>query len=122
MSHDFTADLSQILNDYERDLNEQVIKDITKAGQDAAKYTRENSPKDSGNYAQGWRYATDDSAEGFTATVYNAGKHKSLTHLLEHGHEQFYMGQDLGYRQPGKPHIEPAYERAKSELLGRMHG
>ena len=32
------------------------------------------------------------------------------------------MGNDLGYRYPGQPHIEPAYERAAAEMIARMHG
>ena len=122
MSHDLEYDLSQIIDEYQNDLETEIIKDIIKAGKDAAKYVRDNSPKESGEYARGWRSTTEETSDGISATVYNAGRHKSLTHLLEHGHEQFYMGKDLGYRQPGKPHIEPAYERAKDELLRRVHG
>lgn len=122
MANDLMIDLQQIFGDYERDLEAQAKKDIAKAGRDCASYVRDGAPKDSGEYAKGWRSDVEDGVDGFAAHVHASGRHASLTHLLEHGHEQFFMGEDLGYRTPGKPHIEPAFERASAELLGRMHG
>lgn len=118
----FESELAAILEGYGEELTAQAAADIKKAGTDCAKYVREGAPKDSGEYAKGWKSDFKDGVEGPVATVHNAGRRASLSHLLEHGHEQFYMGNDLGYRYPGQPHIGPAYEKAAAEAIARMHG
>lgn len=118
----FDADFAAILGEYAEGLESQAAADIKKTGSDCAGYVREGAPKDRGVYARGWRSEFSDGVDGPVATVRNASREASLSHLLEEGHEQFFMGNDLGYRFPGVPHIAPAYERASAEAIARMHG
>ena len=118
----FDADFSAVLDEYAKDLGEKAAEDVRRTGTDCARYVRDGAPKDTGEYAKGWRSRFEDDADGPVATVHNSGRRASLSHLLEQGHEQFFMGNDLGYRYPGQPHIEPAYERAAAEMIARMHG
>lgn len=74
------------------------------------------SPRRTGAYASGWRMRVEETGDGHVSgTVYQARK-PGLTHLLEHGHEQFYMGHDTGHRSRAFPHIEPAYEVGAARL------
>ena len=113
--------LTAILGEYSAELEAQAAMDVKRAGDDCAKYVRDSAPRDRGVYAQGWRSTLSEDVDGPASTVYNSSREASLAHLLEEGHEQFFMGHDLGYRYPGVPHIVPAYERAASEMIARMH-
>lgn len=92
------------------------------ACQEASQYLHANSPRDTGRYASNWRYKVETKGAGdgiqVRGVVYNAGETYRLTHLLEDGHEQFFMGHDTGHRYPGKPHIAPAFEAARPTFLG----
>lgn len=102
------------------DITETARRDIDKAGEDCARYVAEGAPKDTGEYAAGWDHVTSQGASYCESIVYNGGDKAYLAHLIENGYEQFYYGNDLGYRQPPRKHVAPAYERAKRELEGRV--
>lgn len=102
---------------YEDDVK-ALRKNVQKAGRKTVSELHATSPSRTGRYAKGWRSKTEvDSDDHISCTVYNATDYQ-LTHLLEKGHEQFYMGHDTGHRFAGKRHIEPAYESGKQILLG----
>lgn len=56
------------------------------------------------SYASGWRYQKQKQNRDNVAKIYN-GKHGSLTHLLENGHEIISHGQATGKRTRAFPHI-----------------
>lgn len=116
----FHGDLERVLSEYGEQVRRAAAEDVRRAGLDCARYAREGAPRDRGVYARGFRSEFSEDAEGAHALVRNASKEAPLTHLLELGHEQFFMGEDLGRRYPGSPHIAPAFERAASEMKGRM--
>ncbi len=88
---------------------------IEEAGEETAKNLaadlREKSPKDTGDYAKGWRYRKE--APG-RYRVYNKDK-PQLTHLLEKGHAKRGGG-----RVEAKVHIKPAEERHIPQLERRI--
>lgn len=116
------ADLSRALSSYASEVASEVSSQVKRAGTDCARYVRENAAEafGAGTYSKGWKTRFEDGPDGPVATVYNAGRQASLGHLLEDGHEQFYMGRDLGYRYPGVKHVSPAFDRAVGELEGRL--
>lgn len=116
----FAEALTQMVEDNVRENQQALRKNVHDAAKVCRQQVKALSPKRTGRYAAGWRMRVEqDSDEHVRATVYNATD-GSLTHLLEKGHEQFYMGHDLGYRYPGVRHIEPAYEVGRQVLMGGM--
>lgn len=113
----FCETLVSMAEDVAKQDQEELMRRCKKAGSSCAKTLRKTSPHESGKYASGWRYEMDETDEHITVTVYNP-KHYQLTHLLEKGHELFFMGNDTGHRTRAFPHIAPAYEDAKREVLG----
>jgi hypothetical protein len=119
MAQSFHAQLQEVLDEYADEVGRAAAADVEEAGRSCAAAVRKNARAGfggKGTYAAGWRCTFEDGVDGPTATVHNAGKQASLSHLLELGHEQFYMGRDLGHRYPGVPHIAPAYVEAAAEL------
>lgn len=69
-----------------------------------------------GGYAKSWRIKNKDDGEGsYRTTVYSSKP--GLTHLLEKGHAKFVFGTYIGGRTRAFPHIAPAFEKGKEELL-----
>lgn len=95
---------------------ESLEEDIRQAGDDCNEELHQTSKQRTGVYAKGW--VSDVKGGGYEteARVHNVNK-AWLTHLLENGHEQFYMGHDLGYRTPGDKAIETAYDNAARRLM-----
>lgn len=116
VSIDDLADvIMQELQMYSDEVTEQVKKDVKTVAKECAKEVSSNSPKDSGEYASGWKSKTVyESHNDIRAVVYNAKK-PSLAHLLEYGHAKVNGG-----RVPGKAHIRPAEQNAEKKLLGKV--
>lgn len=116
-----TSAIGAILDDFGREEVEGAKRAVRKGARAAVDELRAGSPKESGEYASGWRASVSgQSGAGLSMVVHNAAK-PSLTHLLELGHRQFWMGHDTGRRTPGIPHIDPAAkaaEAAMEEALG----
>lgn len=119
----FAGELTAMLREATEEAREGASKAVARAARSMASDLRSTSPKGRGEYASGWVASDDTGAddEGCYFVVHNRAR-PTLTHLLEQGHEQWYMGRDLGYRTPGQPHIEPAYRRARSKFLSEMGG
>lgn len=88
---------------------------LMKAGKATEKAIKSSAPvrshgKSAGAYAQGWTSQLTDNGE--TVTIYNDGKHKSLSHLLENGHR----AKD-GSFVPPQEHIRPAYNQVKKQFM-----
>lgn len=99
------------LQDYSQEVTEDVKKSVDAAGKECVRILKETSPKDTGDYAQGWRKRKAyESKSDLRVEVHNATDYQ-LTHLLEDGHAKV-----TGGRVDGKPHIDPAAEQA-SQLL-----
>lgn len=114
------AEVTRYTQEHIEDITGLAREDIDRAGDDCARYVAEAAPEDTGEYAAGWDHVTSSGAAWCESVVYNGGSRAYLAHLIENGYEQFYMGHDLGYRQPPRKHLQPAYERAKGELEGRV--
>lgn len=68
-----------------------------------------------GAYAKSWAYKRDDSLRGswkYSMVVFSRKPHYSLAHLLEKGHAKLSGG-----RVAARPHIKPAEEIARENLL-----
>lgn len=95
-------------------IKDQVTEMVKKAGQATAADIRAGSPRRTagGNaYAEGWT----TTVVGESAMVHNAGKKKSLGHLLENGHAT----KNGGFVGP-QEHIRPAYIKNKAIFLEEM--
>ncbi len=116
----FSEVVTQMAHEVAEHDREQLKADVREATRATKDAVRQGSPRRTGAYAAGWRMRVEEEASGrISGTVYQAKK-PGLTHLLEKGHEQFFMGHDTGHRAPAQPHIEPAYE-VGAERLRSIH-
>lgn len=99
---DLASEITKALQEYTNEVTEALEKEKEKAAKDAAKELRNTSPKQTGEYAKGWKAKR----VGNAWVTYNSKK-PQLTHLLEHGHVKRGGG-----RVSGRPHIGPVEERA----------
>lgn len=106
VSKEIAKALSEYTNEVTEGLNE-AKKDISK---ETAKTLKSTSPKNTGDYAKGWRA----SKVGTSYVVHNKTDYQ-LTHLLEKGHAKRGGG-----RVAGIPHIAPAEEQAINEYERRV--
>lgn len=103
------ADLSitDVLEEYAREVTDEIRDVIDAEAKQAAENLRATSPRGRrSKYARGWVSEPD----GDGAIVYNKTE-PSLTHLLEHGHATL-----AGGRTAARPHIGPE-EQATAERL-----
>lgn len=107
------------LRDYSEEVTEAVKESVDAAGKECVKILKKTSPKDTGDYAKGWRkQKAYESRTDLRVEIYNATDYQ-LTHLLEDGHDIRNKpgGPILGHVDP-YPHIQPASDQA-SVLLER---
>ena len=110
-SGDFSTVMGKILAKYGDDVTEATRRLVKRAGTEARDRLKQNSPKDTGQYAEGWTTGQYTwTALGAEITVYNAKK-PGLAHLLENGHAK-----QNGGRAPAKVHIKPVEEEVGREL------
>ena len=110
-SVDFSTAMSKILAAYNNDVTEATRRLVKRAGNEARDRLRQTSPRDTGQYAEGWTAGQYTwTALGAEITVYNAKK-PGLAHLLENGHAK-----QNGGRAPAKIHIKPVEEEVGREL------
>lgn len=108
-------ELADVVADELREYREDVAEALKASVQDSAKACvetlKQTSPKDTGDYAAGWRGRTAfESASDIRMQVHNKTDYQ-LTHLLEDGHAK-----SGGGRVDGKPHIQPAADEAARRL------
>lgn len=116
MSKSVEAQLTAILEEYNKEVDRSVAKAAVKAGQRTAARLRGTSPKDSGKYARGWGYKTEKGFGGSVkVTVHNKTEYR-LTHLLENGHVAKNQFGTYGRVGP-RVHIKPAEETGNALFL-----
>jgi len=97
---DLEKEINKQLKAYTDDINDGLEKEAKKTAAESVKKLKQNSPKDTGDYAKSWGYVTHKNwGSPNTYTVRNKD-HYQLTHLLERGHAKVNGG-----RVPGQPHI-----------------
>ena len=90
---------------------EEVKKAVKKAGTSVKKDISANAPKNTGAYSKSWAVKnTKETPTSLELTVYSKNRYQ-LAHLLEKGHAKRGGG-----REPARPHILPAEEKAVKEL------
>ena len=103
--------MSQLLDEFNRDVQKAMDESINKVANEAAQKLRSSSPKKTGKYARGWRSKKDGE---HCAVVHNSTNYQ-LTHLLENGHVIRNKSGTYGRTRPIK-HIKPVEEWANNEL------
>lgn len=110
-SGDFSTAMGKILAKYGDDVTEATRRLVKRAGNEARDKLKQTSPRDTGQYAEGWTTGEYTwTALGAEITVYNAKK-PGVAHLLENGHAK-----QNGGRAPAKVHIKPVEEEVGREL------
>lgn len=100
---------------YDQDVTDGLKKEVRKVAKEMVGQLKQTSPRDSGEYASGWKAKVEyESAQDIRVRVYNAKKH-SLTHVLENGHAKVNGG-----RVEGIPHIGPAEQQAADKLENKV--
>lgn len=100
-----------VLNEY-LGYTEEVLQKAVKESVDVAvNQLRQNAPRKSGDYAEGFTAAYEDKHKhSFFGVAYNK-EHYRLTHLLEYGHDVIRNGKKVG-RARSFPHYDAATETA----------
>lgn len=102
------------LTAWTEEATEELKADVKETGKTVVKTLLNTSPKNTGEYAKGWRAKTVfENAEDIRVVVYNAKK-PHLVHLLEHGRAG-KGGTAKGATAP-RPHVGPAEQLAEREL------
>ena len=103
-----------ILEEYASGAEDAINEVIPKVAKDAAKQLRNISPKDTGDYAKGWKVKTEKTRLGVSGVVYNKD-YPGLVHLLEFGHAKRNGGRTRAF-----PHVAPVNEWAEKEVVQRI--
>ena len=98
------------VQDYTEDVQKEIEKETRSTARKMKREIKSNSPKETGEYANGWSYSTSKKYGKIVITVYNKDK-PQLTHLLENGHA---IDGGTG-RVEGIPHIGPAEKKYIAE-------
>lgn len=120
MSDSFEKQLLEIVGDFLEDVDTDVDEAVTAAAKVGVDAIKAASPENRGKYKDGWTFDFENEKYGQHEAVIHNKSVPGLTHLLEHGHEQFVAGHDTGSFTPGKPHIELGYQAAAEEMNKRM--
>lgn len=120
--------LQTILDQYAGQLSSTIEKTFNSVGKETKEMVKDLSPKQSGNYAEGWTMTRTKKGSaskligGCTVIIKNA-KHYQLTHLLENGHivKNQYGAPKKGKRRiMGQPHISKAQNWGNDKLLEEL--
>ena len=90
-------EINKALREFTSEVEEGLEEKKKQAAKNAVKELKQKSPRDTGDYARGWR----SKKVGNAYVIHNATNYQ-LTHLLEKGHAKRGGG-----RVPGIPHIRP---------------
>ena len=108
-------EIVKVLSAYTEELAEGIKQDARDVSKDLIKNLKRDSPKNTGEYAKGWRIKVEeDTRDRIQLRAYNAKKHW-ITHLLENGHVKRNGG-----RVPGIKHNQKNEHEAIEELESRV--
>ena len=107
--------------DFGNYLNESIEEILTEIGRETANDIKMHSPKNTGEYANGWTYRISEKNK--TVIIYNDSDQVTLSHLLEYGtvprktvSTVSKKGKRLTPHYTGelipREHIRPAYNRS----------
>lgn len=99
------------LAEYSQEVAQEVFSDVEETAKKCRDTLQQNSPKDSGDYAESWRVRKAYSGEfDIRVQVHNKDRYQ-LTHLLNDGHAKVNGG-----RVEGDGHITKARDEAERNL------
>ena len=100
------------LNEYAEMTTDKVKKAVKDAGNTVKQSINSSAPVRTGKYAKSWRVKnTKETSQSLEVTVFSPSRYM-LSHLLENGHAKRGGG-----RVEGRPHIKPAEEKGKEQLV-----
>ena len=110
------ADIRQILEDYEGDIQNLTKETVKKIGNKGVQALKSNSSVfgGTGKYKSGWSSRIEETRTGAKAILHNA-KVPGLPHLLEYGHAKRGGG-----RVSGKIHIQPVEEELEKAFTQEL--
>lgn len=113
---DIASAIMDELLTYEQNVADGIKKDVKAVAKSCADELKSTSPKDTGEYADGWRAKKKfESREQVEYVIHNKDKYQ-ITHLLEHAHK---IG-DTGKMSKPQPHIEKARQNAEKLLMKKV--
>lgn len=121
MSKSVAEQISEILQEYEREALETIEQTFNQASKETVAQVKALSPKapGSGKYARGWTAKKASSLGHVEVVIYNR-KHYRLTHLLEKGHVVRNQFGTYAKRTQAQPHISKAQEFGNARLLAEL--
>lgn len=102
---DLAKEIALAVQQYTEDVSKAIEKEVISTATKVKKEIKDKSPRDTGEYANGWARKTTRKNGQTTVTIYNKDK-PQLTHLLEFGHAK-----KGGGRVSARPHIRPVHDR-----------
>lgn len=109
---DLDKEIMKSLNEYADYAADEMKKAVKDASKTVRQDIREHAPVKTGAYAKSWTVKTQkENATTIEQTVHSRNRYQ-LAHLLEKGHAKRNGG-----RVPAKPHIKPAEEKGKKQLV-----
>lgn len=117
-ANEFSVVIQDILDDYSDDVMDASAEAVEETAKEARKKLRQSSTSvyGSGKYSRGWQYKLKRGRLSNSATVYNGGKHGSLSHLLENGHAL----RNGGRWNPPRKHIQPVNDEMQEEFVRKV--
>ena len=110
-------DIAELLSDYKKEIDEEVKSITTKVIKQAKDEIVRISPKESGEYADGWTISLKQNGKNlFSKAVHNKKLYR-LTHLLEFGHAT-----KNGGHTNAQPHIRATEEKYKEIFVSELEG
>ena len=124
------SDFDRIVRDYLKQYGDDAFDSVRavadEVGKETAKRLRRfqfthSKVQHTGIYSRGWTMKTNSPRVGYhQVIVHNAGKHGSLTHLIENGHPILSRTGKVKAISPPYEHIAPEQEWAQEEFERRI--
>ena len=112
---DLAGQVMKELKGYAKIATEDLKQEIRQAASTVKKEIKDTAPKKSGTYKDSWVASKSlETADSIGMTVHSP-KRYMIAHLLENGHAKRGGG-----RVPGIPHIAPAEEAGREQLMREL--
>lgn len=109
---DLDKEIMKSLNEYADFATDEMKKAVKESSKAIRKEIQTTAPKDTGAYAKSWTIKTQKETSDSIDQVVHSRNRYQLAHLLENGHAKRGGGRVLG-----QPHIKPAEEKGKEQLV-----